>query len=103
LNAYSVSYIRQVELHTAEPLVTDPSTFEVKIPTEKPKSYKWPGSDRNEVELIQGGSEILRFEMHRRINSIWKKKVLNNQWKESIMVPIYKTGDKTERNNDRGI
>jgi hypothetical protein len=33
------------------------------------------------------------------ITSIWNKEELPNQWKESIIVPIHKTGDKTDFNN----
>jgi sorting nexin-29 len=35
--------------------------------------------------------------------SIWNKKELLQQWKESIIVPIYKMGDKIDCNNHRGI
>jgi hypothetical protein len=42
-------------------------------------------------------------ETHKLINSIWKKEKLQEQWKESIIVPIYQKGDKTECSNYRGI
>jgi hypothetical protein len=32
LNVHSVSDVRQKEIHTAEPIVPDPSLFEVEIP-----------------------------------------------------------------------
>jgi hypothetical protein len=35
-----VSYVRQNEVHTAEPLVPDPSSFKVKIAVEKLERYK---------------------------------------------------------------
>jgi hypothetical protein len=41
--------------------------------------------------------------MHKLINSIWNKEELPDQWKESIIVPIHKKGDKTDCNNYRGI
>jgi hypothetical protein len=37
------------------------------------------------------------------IRSTWNKKELPQQWKESIIVPIYKKGDKTDCNNYRGF
>jgi hypothetical protein len=62
-----------------------------------------PSSDQILAELIQAGGEILHSKIHKRINSIWSKKELPDQWKESIIVPIYKKGDKTDCNNYRGI
>jgi hypothetical protein len=46
---------------------------------------------------------MLCFEIHRLICSIWNKEELPQQWKESIIIPIYKKGDKTDCNNYRGI
>jgi hypothetical protein len=37
--------------------------------------------------VIQTGGETLWYEI---INSIWNKEELRDQWKESIIVPIYK-------------
>jgi hypothetical protein len=52
LNVHRVSDVRQIEMHTAEPLVPDPSPFEVETAIEKLKSYKLPGSDGIPAELI---------------------------------------------------
>ena len=37
------------------------------------------------------------------IISIWKKEDLPEEWKESIIVSVYKKGDKTDCTNYRGI
>jgi hypothetical protein len=40
--------------------------------------------------MIQAGSNTLCSEIHTFINSIWNKEELPQQWKESIIVPVYK-------------
>jgi hypothetical protein len=45
---------------------------------------------------------MIRFEIHKLINSIWNKEELPQEWKESIIAPIYKWGDKTGFSNYRG-
>jgi hypothetical protein len=45
LNVHNVSAVRQIEVHTAEPLVPGPSRLEVEIATAKLPKYKLPGSD----------------------------------------------------------
>jgi hypothetical protein len=103
LNVHNVSDVRQIEVHTAELLVPGLSRLEVEIAIAKLKRYKSPGSDQIPAELIQAGGEILLSEIHRLINSVWNKEELPDQWKESIVVPIHKTGDKTDCNSYRGI
>ena len=44
-NVHGVSDVRQAEIHTAEPLVPEPSALEVQIAIEKIKSHKSPGTD----------------------------------------------------------
>jgi hypothetical protein len=87
LNVHGVSDIRQIELHTADPLVPDPSPFEVEIAIAKLKRYKLPGSDQIQAELIQAGSETLWSEIQKSIKSIWNKEKLPDRWKESMIVP----------------
>jgi hypothetical protein len=41
--------------------------------------------------------------IHKLINSVWNKEELPDQWKESIIVPVHKKGDKTDCNNYHGI
>jgi hypothetical protein len=56
------------------------------------KRYKLPGSDQILAKLIQAGGETLLAEIHKLVHSIWNKEELPDQWKESIVVPIYKKG-----------
>jgi hypothetical protein len=87
---------------TAEPLVPEPSASEVEMAIQKLKKHKSPGIYQIPAELIKAGDRTIHSEIHKLINSIWNKEELPEQWKESIIVPIYKNGDKTDRSNYRG-
>jgi hypothetical protein len=56
---HKVSDVRQIEVHTTEPLVPGPSHLEVESATAKSKKYKSPGTDQILTELIQPGGEML--------------------------------------------
>jgi hypothetical protein len=66
------------------------------------KRHKSPGTDQILAELIKAGGRKIRCEIHELINSIWNKEELPEDWKGSIIVPIYK-GDKTDCNIYRDI
>jgi hypothetical protein len=99
LNVHGVYDVRQVDIHTAEPLVPEPSLVEVEIAIGKLKSYKSPGTDQIPAALIRAGDETLFSKIHKLIFSVLNKEELSQQWKESIIVPIYKKGAKTDCNN----
>jgi sorting nexin-29 len=103
LNVHGAGGVRQTEIHTAEPFVPEPSASEVEVAVRKLKRYKSPGVDQIPAQLIQAGGETLLSEIHKLIKLIWNKKELPDQWKESIVVPIHKKGDKTDCSNYRGI
>jgi hypothetical protein len=103
LNVHGVSDVRQAEIHTAEPLVPEPSALEVELAIEKLKSPKSPGSDQIPAELIKAGGWTIHCAIHKLIISIWNKEELPEEWKELIIVPIHKKGDKTYCNNYRSI
>jgi len=42
---------------------------------------------------MKAGSRIFRYEIHKLIIAIWNKKELPEEWKESIIVHIYKKGN----------
>jgi hypothetical protein len=83
-----------MDIHTAQPLVLEPSLIEVEIAFGKLKSYKYPGTDQIPAELIRAGGETLCSEIHKLKCPTWNKEKLPEQWKESIIVPIYKKDDK---------
>jgi hypothetical protein len=79
LSVHNFNDVRQIEVHTAEPLVPGPSRLEVEIPIAKLERYKSPGSDQIPAELIEAGGEILLSASHKLINSVWNKKELPDQ------------------------
>jgi hypothetical protein len=68
LKIRGVNDVRQTEIHTAEPLVPEPSSSEVEIDIEKLKRYKSPGIDQIPAKLIQAGGNTLSSEIHILIN-----------------------------------
>jgi hypothetical protein len=103
LNVHGVSDVRQAVIHTVEPLVPEPSVLEVELAIEKLKSHKSPGLDQIPAEMIKAGGRTIRCVIHKLIISIWNKEELPEEWKESIIVPIYKKGNKRDCNKYRGI
>jgi hypothetical protein len=76
-------------MHTAEPLVREPSSFEIENATEMLKRCESAGTDQILVELIQAEGNTLRSMIHKFINSNWKKEEFLQQWKEPIIyLPI---------------
>jgi hypothetical protein len=92
-NIHRVNDLRQTEVHTAEPLVPESGAFEVEMAIEKLKRYKSPGIYQIPAELIKAGGRIIRSDIHKLIISIWNRAELPEEWKESVIVPIYKKGD----------
>jgi hypothetical protein len=95
LNIHGFIDARQTEIHTGEPLVSEPSAFKFEFAIEKLKSHKSPGIDQLPAELWQRVDKLdtrstnLLFLFGTRRN-------LSEERKESVIVPIYKKGDKTD-------
>jgi len=100
---HGVKDVGQAEIHTAEPLVPEPSASEVELAIDKLKSHISPGIDQIPAEVIKAGGRTIYLEIHELIISLWKKEKLPEEWKELIIVSIRKKGDKTDCKNYRGI
>ena len=95
LNIHEVNDVRQTEIHTAEPLVSEPRVFEVKLAIEKPISQKSPDNDQIPVNLIKVDGRTIHYAIHKLI-SVWNKEELPEEWKELIIAPICKKDNKTD-------
>ena len=99
LNVHRVSYVRQIEIHTAKPLVPEPSAFEFEMATEKLKQHKSPGTDRIPTDRIKAGGRQFAIEIIKLIHSIWNEEEMSEEWNDSINVQIYKKGDTRDCSN----
>jgi hypothetical protein len=64
INMYGIHDVRQMDIHTAEPLVPEPSLVVLEIATGKLKRCKSPGTDQIPDELVKAGGETLCSEIH---------------------------------------
>jgi len=97
------NYDIQTEVHTAEPLVPEPSVVEFELAIEELKSHKSSGSDQIPSELIKAGGRIVHYGIHKHVISICNKEELPEEWKQSIIVPVYRKGNKTDCSNYTAI
>jgi len=91
------------QMHTAESLVPEPICFEIEIAIEKLRRCKSWSTDQMPVELIKAWDSVLHSEIYRHINPILNREELPQQWNESNILPIYKSGNKTDSRNYRRI
>ena len=95
LNVHGFNYVRQREINATEPIVLEPSVFELQMAIGKLKKQKSPGTGQILGQFVKsGGGRIIRSKVHKIINSVWSKEDLFEQWKESLIIPIYKKGNK---------
>ena len=102
-NVHGVSDVTQTDIYTAEPLVPKSNAFEVEKANEKLKRPKSPGIDQIPAELIKAGGKTIWSEINKHINNMWNKDELPEEWKESIILPVYKKDDKIDCSTYRGI
>jgi len=69
-NVNGVKDVGQAEIHTAEPLVPEPSASEVELAIDKLNNHKPPGIDQIPAELIKARSRTICLEIHKLITSI---------------------------------
>ena len=81
-SVHGVSDVRQIEMHTAEPLVPEPSAFEVDMAIDNIKRYISPAIDQIQQNLLKlsAGQFVLRsvstvlvFGIARRMEGVDKK------------------------------
>jgi hypothetical protein len=67
------------------------------------KSNKSAGTDGVGLELIKYRGIKLLNRMYEQVRQIWKAERIPEEWKERIIIPMYKKGDRDMCENERGI
>jgi hypothetical protein len=62
--------VKQIKIHTTEPLIPCISYLDFDIAITKMNKYKSPGNDQISEELNQAGGETLVSLIHKLVNSI---------------------------------
>jgi hypothetical protein len=83
--------------------VPEPGAFEVEMRIANQKRHKSPSTDQIPAELITARGRKIGYDIHKLIHSIWNKEELPEKWKETVIVPVYKKGNKTDCSNCRGL
>ena len=71
--------------------------------TDNLKRHKSLGTDQLRAELMKVGVRTIRSVIHKLFTYIFNQEELPEEWKESIIVPNHKKGDKTDCSNYTGI
>jgi len=61
LDVHGVNGVKQANIHTAEPLLPEPSAFEVELAIEKLKNHKSPSINQIPEELIGAGGGTINL------------------------------------------
>jgi hypothetical protein len=75
-----------MDIHTAEPLVPEPSLVKVEVAVGNFKMYKSPGTD----QLIKAGGETLYCEVHKLICSIGKRRNCHSNGRKLLLYQFIK-------------
>ena len=79
-----------------------PSRGEIKASVSQMNNNKAPGMDGITAEILKNGGEKMNNLLEQVIQSVWESEVPQD-WRDAILVSLYKKGSKSDCSNFRGI
>ena len=67
------------------------------------KNGKTPGQNNINSELYKYAPEEFKLRLLQFLNNIYREIRIPNEWRNAVITPIFKKGDRRERKNYRGI
>jgi uncharacterized protein YqeY len=95
--------IKKGNKEIGEDEVDELTTVDVKKAIRNLKNNKVAGTDGIHLELIKYGGDKLLNRMYELVRHIWEEERIPEEWKETIIVPIHKRGDRDRCEDYRGI
>ncbi|CAH8290911.1 unnamed protein product, partial [Schistosoma intercalatum] len=83
--------------------VGPPSLYEVEKAIGNLKRGRAAGPDRFTPEIFKDGGPVLAVRLTEVLGRIWELDVIPSDWSQSLIVPVYKKGQKSSCDNHRGI
>ncbi|CAH8430565.1 unnamed protein product [Schistosoma mattheei] len=83
--------------------VGPPSLYEVEKAIGNLKRGRAAGPDRFTPEIFKDGGPVLAMRLTEVLGRIWELDVIPSDWSQSLIVPVFKKGQKSSCDNHRGI
>ena len=80
-----------------------PTLEETRDMIEKLKNHKAAGIDEIPAEVLKWGGKSITAWLHEIILGVWESERAPAEWKQALIVPVFKSGDKALLDNYRGI
>jgi len=91
------------EISEVEVVVEELTIEDVKEAIRNLKNNKAAGTDGIHPELIKYRRNKLLNRMYDLVRQMWEEERIPEEWKETIIVPLHKRGDRDRCDNYRGI
>lgn len=98
------NFIQNVPQYPPQPRMSLPPTVEeFNVALKQMSQGKAAGPDNIPTELLTHGGVVLKTRLYSLILKAWEQKQVPSDWKDALLVTIFKKGDRRECGNYRGI